>query len=159
MAEISDLSPVSLALAFNTLVIQEPLVLYDLRAPSRLPISSIFRFHLENWVPSKRFTPEAFIANCGLISWPPAKGGSCKGSQDSTGRDSRSTPPCGLCCCIWAPQRMEWAGPGGSLLPHTSDGPLTLLLPALSPPCRPSGEKKPSEPKAMPDLNGYQIRV
>lgn len=24
---------------------------------------------------------------------------------------------------------------------------------------RPSGEKKPSEPKAMPDLNGYQIRV
>ena len=26
-------------------------------------------------------------------------------------------------------------------------------------PCRPSGEKKPSEPKAMPDLNGYQIRV
>lgn len=27
------------------------------------------------------------------------------------------------------------------------------------PPYRPSGEKKPSEPKAMPDLNGYQIRV
>ncbi|XP_061467801.1 tubulinyl-Tyr carboxypeptidase 1 [Rhineura floridana] len=24
---------------------------------------------------------------------------------------------------------------------------------------RPSGEKKPTEPKAMPDLNGYQIRV
>ncbi|KAG3260636.1 tubulinyl-Tyr carboxypeptidase 1 isoform X2 [Ictidomys tridecemlineatus] len=24
---------------------------------------------------------------------------------------------------------------------------------------RPSGDKKPSEPKAMPDLNGYQIRV
>ncbi|XP_001508093.1 tubulinyl-Tyr carboxypeptidase 1 [Ornithorhynchus anatinus] len=24
---------------------------------------------------------------------------------------------------------------------------------------RPSGEKKPAEPKAMPDLNGYQIRV
>lgn len=31
----------------------------------------------------------------------------------------------------------------------------------LSPfsPCRPSGEKKPAEPKAMPDLSGYQIRV
>lgn len=25
--------------------------------------------------------------------------------------------------------------------------------------CRPSGEKKPAEPKAMPDLSGYQIRV
>lgn len=46
-----------------------------------------------------------------------------------------------------------------SLCAGSSDWEHSLLIVLNLFACRPSGEKKPTDSKAMPDLNGYQIRV
>lgn len=106
--------------------------------------------------------------NCSQISQPPAESkpvrasqGHIQTAQAGQGVQKHTSTRIVLCVggllgeCGWEATRQPLLDPQLRL----PNRPLTLLPLCSLPPHRPSGDKKPSEPKAMPDLNGYQIRV